>query len=466
VHAIAGGNGAGKSTLIKIVSGAYSDYEGELVLDGSAVRFSSPAAARRAGIATIYQELSLCPNLSLADNLELSRGGSAFARIAHERVRARAFEVLARVGLTWDPDTLVEELSLSERQLLEIGRAVSEGARVLVMDEPTSALSEPEVERLFAVMRELLRDGVSILYISHRHDEIERMAQHISVLRDGRLVLSAPAREVSRDELVRAMLGDAVEAASAPSVGESSRVATAIRVRGLTTRGPGGLRCVGFEARVGEVLGFAGLGGSGAALTLSILVGEALLQGGDLELFGQAYRPESPGAALGAGVAFLPSDRARSVFYDLSVTWNATLSSLPRYTKAGFVSRRRELADTLREGRAARLKASSPSLEAAALSGGNQQKLALMRCLLAEPRLLLLDDPTRGVDAAAKSDIARLLRQRAEGGLCVLVFSSELEELIRLCDRVLVFFGGRVVSELSSPELDREHILKSMMGSA
>jgi ribose transport system ATP-binding protein len=314
-------------------------------------------------------------------------------------------------------------------------------------------------------MRELLRDGVSILFISHRRDEIERMAGHISVLRDGRLVLSAPARDVSQDELVRAMLGDATEASAKVTRSEPSRSATAIRVRGLTTRGRGALEDVSFEAREGEVLGFAGLGGSGAALTLAALVGEAGLLRGECELFGKAYRPESPAASLRDGVAFLPADRARSVFPELSVVWNATLSSLARYTTAGWVSKRRELRDALEQARASRLKASAVALAAAELSGGNQQKLALMRCLLAGPRLLLLDDPTRGVDAAAKSEIAGLLRERAARGLCVLVFSSELEELTELCDRVLVFFAGRVVSELVAPSLDRERMLEAMMGS-
>ncbi|MFZ5891818.1 MAG: sugar ABC transporter ATP-binding protein [Myxococcota bacterium] len=467
VHVIAGGNGAGKSTLIKIVSGAYSDYAGELLLDGEVVRFADPTAARRAGIATIYQELSLVPSLSIADNLALSRAGAAFAMVSPADERQHALDVLRRVGLELDPNTKVERLSLSERQLIEIGRAVAENARVLVMDEPTSALSQPEVERLFDTVRELLVAQVSIIYISHRRDEVRRLAQHVSVLRDGELVLSSAAHALSEEQLVHAMLGESVTAASrAASLPPRSERSAAVRLRGISARGAGKLRDVTLEAARGEILGLAGLNGSGASLVLSVLAADTRVLGGEMELLSARYQPKDSRGALKAGVAFLPADRGLSVFSQLSVVWNSTLSGLSRFTRWGWVERRSER--TAFEAQASRTRLKSPGLvaPAAALSGGNQQKLALMRCLLAEPRVLLLDDPTRGVDARAKADIAQILRDLASQGLCVMLLSSELEELVAVCDRVLVFFDGCISSELTGDKLRRDNVLSAMMGTA
>ncbi|MGC4086936.1 MAG: ATP-binding cassette domain-containing protein [Polyangiaceae bacterium] len=308
VHAIVGGNGAGKSTLIKIVCGAHDEYEGELRLDGRRVRFDGPSAARRAGIAVIHQELSLLPNLSIADNLALSEVGSAFAWRSRTRARDRALGVLAKLGLEHDPDTAVERLSLSERQLLEIGRAAAENARLLVMDEPTSALSEPEAERLFEIVRELAQAGTGVIYISHRRDEIERLAQHVSVLRDGALVLSAPSAQVSPEALLRALVGRAASPGQQSLPGASVGRSVALRARDLVARGRESLLGVSFEARAGEVIGLVGLEGSGATAVLASLVGEASLASGSFELFGSAYAPSAALDAWQHRIAYLPAD--------------------------------------------------------------------------------------------------------------------------------------------------------------
>lgn len=465
VHVIAGANGAGKSTLIKILAGVHTDYDGELLLEGRALRLADPVAARRAGIATIFQELSLVGNLSIADNLTLSSAGASFSRFRRRAASEHAVAALARVGLERDPEALVEELTLSERQLVEIARALAQDASVLIMDEPTSALSEPEVERLFSTLREPLQRGVSIIFISHRRDEVERIAQHISVLCDGRVVLSAPAREVDQETLIRAMIGKPL-AAPSERLRSCEEQAVALRVRGLSTSGLGACHAVSFDARVGEIVGVTGLGGSGARSLLAALAGERRANRGEMELFGQPYAPREASEAWRRGVAFLPADRAHSVFPELSLHWNATLSSLARFSRYEWVNRTDELGRARAAGERARLVASDWSLPSRALSGGNQQKLALTRCLLAEPRLLLLDDPSRGVDAASKADIVRLLRELAANGACVLFSSSELDELVTVCDRVLVFFDGRVAAALEEAELRRENVLRFMSGVA
>ena len=336
---------------------------------------------------------------------------------------------------------------------------------MLIMDEPTSALSEPEVERLFSTLRELLRRGVSVIFISHRRDEVERIAEHITVLRDGKVVLSAPAHDVDHEALIRAMVGRPLSPTS-QRVRSGEGRAVALDVRNLSTPGFGACHSVSFDVCVGEIVGIAGLGGSGATAVLAALAGEQRASAGSVELFGTPYAPKEPRDAWQRGVAFLPADRAHSVFPELRLHWNATLSSLDRFSRHEWVDRDAELSAARAAGERARLIASDGSLPARALSGGNQQKLALSRCLLAEPRLLLLDDPSRGVDAAAKSDIVRLLRELAASGVCVLLSSSELDELVTACDRVLVFFNGRIVKTLGAGELRRENVLRFMSGSA
>jgi ABC-type sugar transport system ATPase subunit len=464
VHVIAGENGAGKSTLIRILSGVYSSYEGELRLDGAKVRFHSPAEAKAAGIATIHQELSLVPSLSITDNLLLARSGRAWSPIVRANVRAEARELLASLELELDPDAAVESLPFSARQLLEIGRAISAEARVLILDEPTSALSQPEAERLFARVERLRLAGASIVYISHRMEEIYRLAQRISVLRDGALVVSREASALSPDELVTAMVGRSLardELPRAASAGSSTPLLTA---RDLCSREQPRLERVSFDLFRGEVVGLAGLRDSGAHAALRVLAGVVQPSAGTLSLEGLPYRPQDPGGAFARGVAFLPADRGESVLGELSVLWNATLSSLGRFSRSGFVEQRREREVIGVRARELRLKTPALTAPARALSGGNQQKLALLRCLLSEPKCLLLEDPTRGVDVAAKSEIYELIRALAERGVAVLLYSSELDELCTLCDRVLVLFRGQLLASLRQSELTRSRLLSALMG--
>jgi ribose transport system ATP-binding protein len=462
VHVVAGENGAGKSTLIRVIAGAIGDFSGELRLDGRSVRFTSPAAAVAAGIATIHQELSLVPALSVADNFELVHAAPAFAPFVRRAARERALAALGRLELALDPDILVERLSVAERQLVEIARALAGPVRVLVMDEPTSALAEPDAVRLMTLVERLRREGIGIVYISHRLDEIFRLADRITVLRDGRHVFTRPAREVTRDELVGAMVGRTL--APAREVRTAASSGMRLRVRQLTSDAPRPLGPLAFELRTGETLGIAGVEGSGASTILQALFGAAPGVRAELELDGVPYAPESPRAAFARGVALLASDRHDSVLAELSVLHNATLSSLGAWSPAGLLRDAAERRAT--EPQAARTKLKAPSLDAAAgvLSGGNQQKTALVRCLLARPRLLLLDDPTRGIDVAARADVHELLRDLASTGTSILFRSTDLGELALLSDRVLVLARGRPVAMLERSELGEEKLLALMMG--
>ncbi|HEX6276263.1 MAG TPA: sugar ABC transporter ATP-binding protein [Polyangiaceae bacterium] len=464
VHVVAGENGAGKSTLIKILSGVHHDYEGDVLVDGSVRRFANPLAAASAGIATIHQELSLVGSLSVTDNVLFGAPGHALSPVRRRDAREHAISLLSMLGLTVDPDALVETFRLAERQLFEIARALGRRASVFVMDEPTSALAEPEAERLFSHVQRLVADGASVVYISHRIEEMKRLANRITVLRDGRHVVTRLAAEMTRAELVHAMVGRE-ERASAPVAAAVAAPRPFFEARGLT-HPAGRFRKVSFELGTGEILGVAGLEGAGAGALVHALAGADGALRGDARLEGKTYLPGTPRDALAAGVALVPGDREASVFSAMSVAENATLTSLARYSPRFVIDRARERADTEREGARLRLRAPSLDAPAAALSGGNQQKLALVRCLLAEPRLLLLDDPTRGVDVGAKAEIHELLRELARGGTSMLFRSTELDELLALSSRVLVFHEGRLAATLSGTELTRERILGCMLGAA
>lgn len=462
VHVLAGGNGAGKSTLIKILSGAISDYQGELYARGLPLRFADPGAARQHGVLTIHQELSLVPTLSITDNVLLAQGGRGWSFVSRRRASQQAAQACLEVGLDVPPETLVEALSISDRQLVEIARALhTGGARLVIFDEPTSALSDVESRRLFDRVGQLRESGCAVVYITHRMHEIRRLADRITVLRDGQVVLTRTRDELDDGELVRAMLGHD------PSAQARSGPAHVGRPRLTVRELPLGDGRVSFELHEGEILGLAGLMGSFAAALLRELFGAGAAAGAErVQLDGTPFAPRSPGEALAHGVALLASDRSESVIASLSVLANATLSSLRAYTRLGFVSGARERADVQRHGARIALGAPSLAADAGTLSGGNQQKLALVRCLLTRPRVLLLDDPTRGVDVGARAEVHQRVRELAQQGASVLLFSSDLDELCELCDRVLCLRRGSVVFESRRGDFDRERLLRALLGAS
>jgi ribose transport system ATP-binding protein len=488
VHVLAGENGAGKSTLIRVLSGVITSFEGELLVEGERVHFRDARDAARHGIATIHQELSLIGSMTVAENLALARPGSILGWIRPSGDERAAREVLADVGLDVDPGALVESLPLAAQQLLEIGRALAQDARVLILDEPTSALSEPEAERLLERVERLAREGRGVVYISHRMEENDRVAHRITVLCDGRVAASREAKDLGREELVALMMGrgrrerEATTAArdsstgidrdrapaprdadtappSSRNTGISRPASTALDVRDLRLSVPGTspLHGVSFTVGRGEIVGLAGLRGAGASEALAALFGVyGPAASATVTLAGAPFSIESPARSIARGLVYLANDRKKTVLYDLDITENVTLSSLPRLAPRGVLSPEREARAAAEM--TARLRVAAPSLRALAraLSGGNQQKVALLRCLAAGPEVLLFDEPTRGVDIGAKAEIHKALRAAAAGGAAVALVASELPELLDLCDRVVVLSRGRVASTLEKKDFSRE----------
>jgi galactofuranose transport system ATP-binding protein len=464
VHALVGENGAGKSTLIKVLTGVHQPDQGTMLYRGQPVSFARPLDAQAAGISTIYQEVNLVPLMSVARNLFLGREPlTRFGLIDFRRMHREATASLARYGIHVDVRRPLRELGLGVQQMVAIARAIDADHRVVIMDEPTSSLEPREVERLMEVVDLLRRDGVAVVYVSHRLDEVFRLCDAVTVLRDGRLVHTGPISGITRLELVSRMLGrelsEVARARTRFGTHDTSQDSRAmLQASGLTRRHV--LDDVTVDVRAGEVVGLAGLLGSGRTETAMAIYGAQPLDAGAVEVAGEAVRPGSPRAAIEAGIALIPEDRkADGIIPTLSVRENIVLSALPTISRAGFVSRRQQ--DALVDALMARLriKASSPDQRVSELSGGNQQKVLLARVLCLEPRVLLLDDPTRGIDVGAKAEIQGLISDLAEAGLAVVLISSELEEVVEGADRVIVLRDGGVVGTLSGADVTQDGVL-------
>ncbi|MDI3286993.1 sugar ABC transporter ATP-binding protein [Polyangium sp. 15x6] len=470
VHALLGENGAGKSTLLKILAGVYTDYGGTILLDDRPVRPRSPAHAGALGIAVIHQELSLLPALSIAENLFVERPLGRFGLVDRRRERARAEQILAEVGLDLDPDILVERLSLPERQLVEIARALGRGARVLIMDEPTSALAGPAIERLFELIAGLRTRGVAIVYVSHRMEEIERIADRLTVLRDGRVVGSARVGEVPLEQVVAWMLGPRKTPADVSPVLPAAReerlsveafsVDSAAFERPLVDR-------ASFVAFAGEIVGLFGLTGAGASELLLGLSGAlgARARAKEVRLSSVPVRIGSPREARALGVAFVPADRkTMGLVPGMTAEHNGTLVRLPALSPLGWLRPARERRAALSMAADVGLRPEALPMDAATLSGGNQQKVVLGKWLLEHPRVLLCDEPTRGVDVGAKAEIHGKLRALAASGAAVIVAGSDAREIAALADRVLVLRRGRIVAEIARAEATPAALLALAMG--
>jgi rhamnose transport system ATP-binding protein len=462
VHALVGENGAGKSTLVRILTGVVHPDEGELLIDGEPQRVGDPQTAHRLGIVAMFQEPTVFPDLTVAENVFAGRHRRTPLRtVAWGAMRAEASRILDDLGADFPSDAPVRGLGVADRQLLEIAKALSSSARLLIMDEPTAALSPHEVDNLFATVRRLRERGVAILFISHRLEEVTATADTVTVLRDGRHVATTPASELSHGEIVRLMVGRSLDALFPKEEAEIGDVV--LRAEGLGRRGV--FSGVSFELRRGEIVGLAGFVGSGRTEVARSIFGIDRLDAGEVWISGRRFRPRSPRAALRRGLAYLPEDRLQQgLVQPMSISANTSMAVLPRLTPAGVLQPWRERRLARRFMEQLRIRATSPAQVVRSLSGGNQQKVVLAKWLAADPRILILDEPTHGVDVGTKADVHRAISHLAAQGLTILMISSELPEILGMSDRVLVMREGRLVAELDRAEATQERIIEAASG--
>ena len=463
ILAVVGENGAGKSTLMKILAGVQSADSGELSIDGRPVQVTSVQQARDLGISLIHQELNLSDNLDVGANIFLGREPVRWGLIDKPRIHQESRRVLALVGLDISPGTIASELSIGRQQLVEIAKALSVNSRILIMDEPTSSLSKGEATRLFEVIRNLKSQGVSIIYISHRLSEVSQLADRVMVLRDGQNAGDLEGTDITHDKMVQSMVGREISQfyqRTPQPLGE-----VVLKVEGLVTSAfP--QQAVSFELRRGEILGCAGLVGAGRTEILQVLFGIDRPLGGTIEVDGMAREFENSYQAIKAGLALVPEDRKQhGLIIEMPVRQNISLASLLRNRLAGlFRNGQRELQDTHQMIDRLQIKTPSENQVTQFLSGGNQQKVVLAKWLSLGPRVILLDEPTRGVDVGAKQEIYQLMEELAQQGVAILFVSSELEEIIGMSDRVIVMHEGRISGRLERDALDEETIMQLATG--
>ncbi|MFO1048842.1 MAG: sugar ABC transporter ATP-binding protein [Geminicoccaceae bacterium] len=472
VLALMGENGAGKSTLMKILSGAYyADAGGEILIDGQPIQITDPIAAKRAGIAIIYQELSLAPNLTVAENIYLGDELHERGMVNRKAMADGCRPVLERLGAPFRPETTVGTLSIAEQQLVEIARALHAKSKILVLDEPTTALSSRETERLFALIRQLRSEGIALIYISHRMAEVYELSDRVSVLRDGTYVGTLDRDGLTADALVKMMVGrDLSSFYTKEHDPHGSRGPVILEVKGITDGGRR-VKPASFQLHQGEVLGIAGLVGSGRTELARLIYGADPKVAGEVLLDGQPVNITRPKEALDLGLAYLTEDRKRlGLFLDMSCGENINVGVIDRdargYGVLNLATARRRAEDAFK---ALRVRAASPLVTVGALSGGNQQKVLLSRWLEIGPKVLILDEPTRGVDIGAKSEIYRIIDDLAKKGIGVIVISSELPEIIGTCDRVLVMREGHIEGQVGGPggkPITQENIMALAAGVA
>ncbi|HET9665561.1 MAG TPA: sugar ABC transporter ATP-binding protein [Desertimonas sp.] len=462
IHAIVGENGAGKSTLMKALAGAIRPDAGSISIDGQAVELASARAARENGIGIVYQELSILPDRPLLANLFVNRQPTRFGLVATREMERRAHPVLARLGLDVDLAVPVGSVSIAERQLIELARVLLQHPSVLILDEPNSALNDRETQRLFAILRELAGEGITVLYVSHRLEEVFQIADRVTVMRDGREILTRDTTALTIPEVVEAMVGTRQEDLFPERTGSVDAAGASLVVEGLSVGT--GLTDVSFEARPGEIVGLAGIAGSGIELLLGTLFGERRASTGTVRYPDGGPLPTSPTRAARRRVSLVPADRrTQGLMLDRSVASNVVqvaVGAMPSINP--WLSRRATDAVADRQIGRLGIKTAGPSAPVSALSGGNQQKVVLAKWLEVSPTVVLLDDPTRGVDVGAKHEIYALVRQLADSGRIVLLRSTELPEIIGLADRILVFYRGRLATECPAADVTTHDLLRAV----
>ncbi len=463
VHAIVGENGAGKSTLIKIITGAVTPDSGFVELNGVALKANSPATARALGIAAIYQQPALFPDLTIVENIALGlENAKPWARVNWKERRARAIELLKQTAANIDPDRQVGSLTMPEQQLVEIARALGANARVLIMDEPTASLAEAEVQNLYGVIRNLRDSGVGIIYISHRLEELSVVADRVTVLRDGEAIQTRPMRELSVRELISLMVGRELSAVFPKRAVQQGDVV--LELRGVSCQ-TNGVRSVDLAVRAGEIVGLAGLVGAGRTELARTIFGLDPADAGEIWVRWNRVLLKSPFDAIKAGIAYLPEDRRRhGVVLDMPVSANLTLASLDKFSSAWAFDAGKERVTAANAVRRLGIKTPAVFSPVSSLSGGNQQKVALGRWLEIKPSVLILDEPTQGIDVGAKAEIHSLMCELAEQGVAIVMISSELPEILGMSDRIVVLRQGAIAGELMSDEATQEAIMALAVG--
>jgi len=459
VHALVGENGAGKTTLMNIIGGLHHPDEGAILLHGKPVSFSDPLQAMKSGISIVHQELSLAPNLNVAQNIFVGRekaNGAGF--INWKELYSDTTAIFSRIGINIDPTTMVSTLSVSMQQIVEIAKALSFDAKVIIMDEPTSALSDAEVRLLFGIIRDLASKGIAIVFISHKLEEVFSIADEISVLRDGRMIGTVNSKKTTRDEIIQMMVGRYIDDIFPPKssgVGE-----TIFSVEGLNR--PPYFQNISFSLRKREILGFAGLVGSGRTEVARAIFAADRLDSGKIVLEGKEIRPHSPCEAIEYGICYLTEDRKNlGLFLKMSVRSNIVVAALRRWmTALGFLKHRELKMESQRFIAYMQIRPPNDEIDVLSLSGGNQQKTLLAKWLAAAPKVLIADEPTRGVDVGAKAKLHADLRKMAEDGIGVILISSELPEILGLSDRIAVFREGQITAILEGPQATQEEVMK------
>ncbi len=462
VHALCGENGAGKSTLIKVMTGAHGADGGEFFIDGKPVRIASTSEGLSYGISCVYQELSIAPQLDVAQNLYIGNLPMKGPFIDHKKLYHDAQEILTLLNMTVSPKTPAGELSVGQQQMIEIGRALTRNARCIIMDEPTSSLSEAETETLFKIVDILQKRGIAIVYISHKLDEVMRLSDRITVIRDGQNIITLNTSDTTQDILITNMIGRPLDKQYPEKAGRQQGDIV-LEVENLSG---GRFQDISFQVRQGEVLGFFGLVGAGRSEIMRALFGADKASSGAVTINGKRVKVGSPADAISKGIGFCTEDRKREgLMLRLSILLNATIVKLPQLAKLGVINRKAQMEDAEKYVTALRTKTPSINQLAGNLSGGNQQKVVLAKWLTMEPEVLILDEPTRGIDVGSKAEIYDIINDLAKSGMAIIVVSSEIEEIFGVCDSVITIFEGRKTAQLPiTPELTREKVLACALG--